>query len=343
MSELVSVIITTCNGTRKLVRAIESVLNQTYKDIEVLVVDDNGRNTPGQIQTEEMLSDYIKTEKIKYITHDVNKNGAAARNTGVRNAVGTYLAFLDDDDFYFPERIAKMLAVASEKKADMIYSDVLFIRGKNMVSIMKAKAEGFSYKDLLVNQGLLGTGSNVFIKREIYDKINGFDETFFRYQDVEFMIRALKVGKIVGVNQLLVAKDITDVRFYPRYDKFALAQEMFFEKFERELNNNLDNEKKREAIYTKRVELYYSACMSGNKVNIENALVLLKQDIPNMTDKEILRVRLRGVYLQKFYPFLALLRRQIQIIKTKKLEQTCSADFLKNYSMLINAEILSGK
>lgn len=326
MSELISVIITTCNGTRKLVRAIESVLSQTYKDIEVLVVDDNGRNTPGQIQTEEMLSDYIKTEKIKYITHDVNKNGAAARNTGVRNATGTYLAFLDDDDIFLPERIERFVIAIKKNNADMIYSDVLFVKDNSIANIMLASEEGFSYQDLLENQSLLGTGSNIFVKTDIYKKINGFDEAFFRYQDVEFMIRALQIGKIKGINECLVVKDITDVRFYPNYEKFLAAQKMFLGKFALDIER-LNPSRKRNAIYIKRTELYYSACMSKDRKNIKDAYTLLKMDISDLTEKEQLRIQIRGLYMRYLYKFFGPVRNIKQTMRSKKIEENCTEEF----------------
>ena len=334
MSEKVSVIITTCNGSKKLIRAIGSVLNQTYKELEILVVDDNGKGTPKQVETEKILNDYITGGLIKYIVHDVNRNGSVARNTGVRNAKGTYIAFLDDDDFFFPERIQELIDAADEQQADMVYSDVLFVRNDNMVDIMSARAEGFSYKDLLINQSLLGTGSNIFVRRNIYDAINGFDETFFRYQDVEFMIRALKIGKIVGINHLLVAKDVTDSRFYPKFDRFLLAQKMLLTRFKDDLDC-LDRKKRREAIYSKRTELYYSACMSENKANMYDAFNLLKNDIPDMSSGEVVKVKIKGLYLRKVYPAISYLRKKRQIVKSEKLTQNCSEEFLKNFNDLM--------
>lgn len=337
MTKLVSIIITTCNGTFKLIRAVESSLKQSYKNVEVIVVDDNGKDTPKQIETEEMLASYITAGEIKYVVHNTNKNGAAARNTGVRNAEGEYLAFLDDDDFFFPERIQELVLKADEKQVDVVYSDVLFVRGKNMVDIMSAKEKGFSCEDLLTNQGLLGTGSNIFIKRDIYDAVNGFDETFFRYQDVEFMIRALKFGKIAGVDKILVAKDITEVRFYPKYDRFTRAQEMLLEKFAGELDN-LEPKKKREAMYAKRAELYYSACMSGNRTDMHDAFKLLESDISDLTNKEIFRIKLKGLYLRNIYPAIGFIRERKQKYKNKKLTMASSKSFLNDFRGLIDIE-----
>lgn len=80
-----------------LCRAVESVLSQTYSNIEIIVVDDKGIGTEYQIQTEQELAEYIASDTIQYIQHEVNKNGSAARNTGLQIAQGKYVNFLDDD------------------------------------------------------------------------------------------------------------------------------------------------------------------------------------------------------------------------------------------------------
>lgn len=335
MSELVSIIITTCHGTNKLIRAIESVLNQTYKAREIIVVDDNGKDTQEQTDTEKMIHKYIESRKIKYIVHDVNRNGAVARNTGVRNANGKYIAFLDDDDFFFSSRLQEFVSAAEVHQADMVYSDVLFVREDNMVGTMTAKSNGFSYKDLLMDQSLLGTGSNIFIRKNIYESINGFDETFFRYQDVEFMIRALQKGKIIGINHLLVAKDITNARFYPQYNRFLRAQEMLITKFRTELNN-LDRMEMRNALYTKRQELYYSACVSRNKKDIHDAFELLQSDILDMSVEEVVKVKIKGFYLGYIYNQIGFIRKKKQIETNKKMIRNSTEVFLRDLNYLLS-------
>lgn len=108
---LVSVIIPTYARSQYICRAIDSVLNQTYKNIEVIVVDDNGENTENQLATFQTLKSYIDKEQITYITHKTNRNGSAARNTGIFNAKGEYICLLDDDDEFFPEKVEKQVQV----------------------------------------------------------------------------------------------------------------------------------------------------------------------------------------------------------------------------------------
>ena len=99
---LVSIIIPSYKGSDKVEKAVKSVLSQTYKDVEVIVVDDNGLGTVEQEKTAKALAQFVKNSNFHYITHETNKNGSAARNTGAKNSNGEYLGFLDDDDEYLP-------------------------------------------------------------------------------------------------------------------------------------------------------------------------------------------------------------------------------------------------
>ena len=102
---LVSVVIPTFRRPDKLERAIESVLAQTYPRVEVIVVDDNDPDTEGRLLTEQIMFRYVANSRVRYIKHEHNKNGSAARNTGARNSDAEFVAFLDDDDEFFPEKI----------------------------------------------------------------------------------------------------------------------------------------------------------------------------------------------------------------------------------------------
>ena len=104
---LVSVIIPTYKRSDFLCTTIDSVLAQTYPNIEIIVVDDNGLGTTFQQATEKRLLPYIRMKQINYICHEVNKNGSAARNTGFRASHCEYINFLDDDDELLLEKIDK--------------------------------------------------------------------------------------------------------------------------------------------------------------------------------------------------------------------------------------------
>src|SRR5690625_1857772 len=106
---LVSVIIPTYKRPRMLTRALKSVLMQTYKNIEVIIVDDNDENSEYRKQTINFMKEYKSNPIIKYIKHKKNKGGSEARNTGIYKATGKYISFLDDDDEYMPTKIEKQV------------------------------------------------------------------------------------------------------------------------------------------------------------------------------------------------------------------------------------------
>lgn len=106
---LVSVIIPTYSRNETLVRALESVINQTYQNIEILVIDDNSPESEWRVKTEEIMERYVGDKRVRYLKNKRNLGGAGARNEGIKAARGEYLAFLDDDDYYYPNKIEKQL------------------------------------------------------------------------------------------------------------------------------------------------------------------------------------------------------------------------------------------
>jgi len=116
----VSVIISTYNRAHLIGRAIQSVLNQTYQDFEVIVVDDGSTDN-----TEEIVKSF-NDPRIRYIRHEKNKGAAAARNTGIKAARGKYIAFQDSDDEWLPEKLEKQMKVFENAppEAGVVYTDM---------------------------------------------------------------------------------------------------------------------------------------------------------------------------------------------------------------------------
>lgn len=201
---LVSIVIPTYKRPDTLDRAIKSVLNQTYQNIEVIVVDDNNPDTEGRTLTIEKMKEFEDNPQVHYIQHEHNKNGSAARNTGARSSKGEYVAFLDDDDEYTPKRIESLLKRFSELPAEygVCYSRYIsrMPNGKDVIS--KENREGDLFLVALMKELTFGSGSNNLVKRDAYEAIGGYDETFKRNQDHEFMIRLLQRYKIAYCDEL---------------------------------------------------------------------------------------------------------------------------------------------
>lgn len=207
-NDLVSVIIPTYKRSENLSSAIDSVIEQTYDNIEILVVDDNDPTTEYRSVTEALVSQLAKRDqRIKYIKHPKNLNGAAARNTGMLEAKGDYICLLDDDDVYLPNKIEDCLKELqkSDSKIGGVYGGFLGWNSKSN-DLDRYKSGDLTY-DLLTLQyknHYLHTNTALY-KRSALLAINGFDDSFQRHQDLELNLRYFELFEI-GVVPKLVAK-----------------------------------------------------------------------------------------------------------------------------------------
>lgn len=296
MSEpLVSVIITTYAGSRVLPRAICSVQNQTYTAWELIVVDDNNPGTEERTRTEKVMAQYADNEKIRYIQHERNKNGSAARNTGIRNAKGEYISLLDDDDIYYPERLACCVAKLQEHpECDSVQTGVVVTDGKKVID----NVVQFNHKDPLRDMffgNALGTGSNLFLSRKAVYDLNGFDESFLRRQDVEFMVRFYQKYKTVYIYNNLVAK-IVEKRHgvVINYKKFKNIESHFIDTFHSVINGHLSLEDRKSYLDHTFTVLFRMAIVSSSE-DVQEAIEDLMKIRPLNRKEKLL------VYIEKPY------------------------------------------
>ena len=199
-SPTVSVIIPTHNRAHLVGRAIRSVLNQTYQDFEIIVVDD------GSIDTTEKVVRRFDDDRIRYIRHGENKGGSAARNTGIKAAKGKYIAFLDSDDEWLPEKLEKQTRAFENEdlQVGVVYAKFVNIN-ENGESLDKnvAKCEGFAFRQLL-SSNRVGTVSSVMVRSECFQKVGGFDETLPSCQDWDMWLRLARHYKFHFIPEVLV-------------------------------------------------------------------------------------------------------------------------------------------
>lgn len=199
----VSVIIPTYNRAHLIGRAIKSILNQTYQDFEIIVVDDGSTDN-----TEEVLKGF-NDSRILYIRHNHNRGGAAARNTGIKAARGKYIAFQDSDDEWLPEKLEKQMKVFENvsPKVGIVYTDMWRITGDEREYFRSPAImpdDGIVYKNALNNRVMnIGIQSAV-IKRECFDKAGMFDAKFRRLIDLELFIRMSKYYCFCRIDEPLV-------------------------------------------------------------------------------------------------------------------------------------------
>lgn len=172
-----------------LIKAISSVLNQTYSVCEIIVVDDNPNDSVFSSQIIEALKPY---KQIIYIKQDGNKGACAARNLGIRNSKGDYIAFLDDDDEWLPGKIEAQIALFDEENVGLV-SCCGFVKdsesGKQEDYYnMDYFKDTISFNDLLVFD-CVGSTSQPLIKRACFDMVGDFWEEQPARQDYEMWLR----------------------------------------------------------------------------------------------------------------------------------------------------------
>lgn len=203
---LVSVIITTYRRPKMLKRAINSVLDQTYENIEVVVVDDNNPETEGRKETEELMLCFKDFTNVKYIKHPRNMNGAAARNTGIKNSSGEIVSFLDDDDWYLREKIEKQVKyLVANPEYDAVYCGW----ERDNKTYLSTKEGDLTFGILSgINPVITNT---IMMYKDAAIKCGGWDERFKRSQEPVFLLRYFDKGYKMGVvTEKLVVFDISD-------------------------------------------------------------------------------------------------------------------------------------
>ena len=202
-SILVSAIVTTYKRESVLVcRAVESILNQTYGNIEIIVVDDN--------KEEDKIKQNLKIEmlkygeKVHYVEHEKNMGACAARNSGLKVAKGEFVAFLDDDDEWLPQKIEKQLKKFNDEKVALVYCNYTFVHDKTGTKQHTKKPcyEGNIY-DSLILTNYIGSTSFPLIRKKSIDAIGGFDLLMKSAQDYDVWLRLSKQFEVKFVDESL--------------------------------------------------------------------------------------------------------------------------------------------
>lgn len=185
MKELVSVIIPTYNREKLLKRCIKSVLNQSYENYEIVVVDNYSDDNTANI-----IHD-INSDKIKFF--QINNEGviAKSRNFGIKNAQGKYIAFLDSDDWWDKEKLKQCLSYMSD--FDFVYHNMKQIKGNKEKNLRMRSINKPYFDDLIINGNAIMT-SSVVTKKEVLIKSHLFNESeiYRGWEDYELWLKIAK-------------------------------------------------------------------------------------------------------------------------------------------------------
>lgn len=193
---LVSAIITTHNRRELCKRACESALSQTFQDIECILVDDASQEGPNPEWTDDPRINYI------YIPKSESSGGNHARNVGIKAARGKYVAFLDDDDYWMPDKIELQVKLLQEKNCKLVTCGrayELYANGTWSVTEchdFPKEKQGDISKKVFYTLFLLGT---LMIERELLETVGMFDENLRFWQDDELCIRLSKHTELFSV------------------------------------------------------------------------------------------------------------------------------------------------
>lgn len=202
----VTVVIPTYRRPDFLERAIASVTSQTLSSWELLVVDDNDPDSPERRDTEAIVQRFTSEPRLRYLRHEQNRGGGAARNTGIHAAKGPFIAFLDDDDEWHPEKLARQLAIIEDAppKLVLVYCRVrvvVAVTGREHLS--RTDGRSHSVRDLLV-RNTIGTTSCVLCRTNALRDIGGFDEALPARQDQDLYLRLARRHEFGFVDAVLV-------------------------------------------------------------------------------------------------------------------------------------------
>ena len=185
----ISVITAVYNNKRTILEALESVLSQTYHNVEHIVID--GGSTDGTVEVVRSFGD-----KIEKFVSEPDEGIYDALNKGIALATGDVVGFLNSDDVYAHDRVLEKIARAFQhENADSVYGDLNYVQRDDITQVVRYwKSHGFSSKKL--RQGWMPPHPTFYVKREIYQKYGGFDTSFKIAADYDSILRFLGLHHI---------------------------------------------------------------------------------------------------------------------------------------------------
>lgn len=297
MEKLVTVVITTYKRPKNLKRAIESVKKQTYGNIEIIVIDDNGRGSPIQKETQNIVICYTN---ITYLVNGENIGAPSSRNIGLENAHGYYISFLDDDDNLDNKKIEKQVKYLElNRDIDYVYCWNRICSGNIVKKEIKQRIKKKNQLDQIVIQTYGGTSSLMF-KTAIVRDINGFNN-ISKGQEWDLEARlALKGYKLGYVNECLVSTNIDDEnRISGKRNLEKKIKELYANKFEYKSYIKSKTYYKLKVLYS--VELYDAYCILGDtKMSKYHRKNIYDFNIPFFSFYQLFRIYIKKILRKTF-------------------------------------------
>jgi len=278
---MISVIVPVYNRGHKIKRAIDSVLSQTFKDFELIIINDCSTDNSVQIINE------FSDSRIKLLHTSKNSGAAVARNIGIKNAKGEIISFLDSDDFYEPEilEVSYKLLNDSSNEIGFMWTGLRYIHKNKISDFCWDPNFNESFYLTFLNGLHIGTCCGISIKKNVINKCGDFNENLPAAEDTDFFLRITQHFGFVFTKKILINVDKTGFdRLSINYKKNAIAYNAFIHNHFNEINKNPFLQKK---YYYKLMWLNYHL---GEKSTGDRYFILLKKI--NLIDKKIFFVHL---------------------------------------------------
>ena len=230
-NEFVSVIITTYKRPVGILsRAVESVLTQTWTDLELILVNDWPEDRELAAGIRHMVED-LGDERVRLIEHERNLGSNAARNTGISAADGTYIGFLDDDDTWAPDKLARQLeAFAAHPDAALVYGGYQVVQN-GRTSFNRIPRSGVLPFSMLLERNVVGPTSFPLIRTSVLKELGSFDPEQKCCQDYELWLRIAKSYPLVGIEDCMGTRYIYNDSVFRTLKSFHTADRRILSKY----------------------------------------------------------------------------------------------------------------
>lgn len=293
----VSVIIPTYNRSHLVCRAIESVLDQTYKNIEIIVVDDGSTDNTKEKITQRFGS------KINYLYQE-NNGAPSARNLGFKLSTGAYINFLDSDDYFLPTNIEqKVRILENNSQIDWVYSDYYYkdlktgelVTNKTIKKLrtdLKSRNDIF---DLILFNGITHTDT-VMLRRQCIVEVDGFDEDLPSFQDTDLFYRIAKKFKCEFIDQPLAVQVPQDISISRNRDDYYEGKMMLIEKVKKLLPDDAKRLGYPTSKLVAEIHNYKGERYLNQKENKKAAIEFLKSIKAHFWQKEVYSLLFRSFF-----------------------------------------------
>lgn len=191
---MISIVLPSFNRAQVLPKAVESILRQTYKDFELIIVDDGSTDN-----TADVVKNF-NDDRIVYVRQE-NAGACVARNNGIEHSRGEYIAFQDSDDIWHEDKLEKQLKTIQDKNADIVFCRMNRMSGGKKIGLVSNYfKEGFLSKDVMP----MSIGTQTLVGKSIVFKQEKFDPEMPRFQEFELLVRAQKNYSIYCMEEPLV-------------------------------------------------------------------------------------------------------------------------------------------